>query len=133
MLNQTWIQWKPSEDLAPKYYIDSILDDLGSFEVILSCTEDRSIKIKIHFEDAYSYRGTNKNFRKKLINLLDEKYGPEFVKECSFFKVTNSDYLDWFREESCGWCYDIAMHFSIVAENYVLDIIASYEPKVSSL
>jgi len=50
MLNEIWIRWEPTEGLSKKYSLDSILDNIDNFEIILEDVEDTEKKNKIKNE-----------------------------------------------------------------------------------
>jgi hypothetical protein len=63
---------------------------------------------------------------------LTEKYGREFYKNWSFFKVTNSEYVKWLSEKSCAYADEFSFtHFSIVGSDEIIDVLARYEPTVA--
>ena len=127
-----WIKWEPIEGLSSKYYINSILDGLEGLIVVLSDANDENKKVKVVFEDSvHTYRSTDESFRQSTINDLDEIYGTQFYSDWTFFKVTNSEYMQWLSAQS----YSIIdseplIHFIFLAVDSVVDIIATYEPKV---
>lgn len=75
-----------------------------------------------------------KVFRQSTINDLDARYGMEFYSEWTFFKVVNSEYMQWLSKQS----YSIVgseplIHFSFLAVDSIVDVIATYGPKVEVL
>jgi hypothetical protein len=57
--------------------------------------------------------------------------GEIFMLIGHFFKVNNSAFLKWISEQSCTISDDRSLiHFSILAENIVLDIANPSGPKV---
>ena len=132
MFSEVWTQWKPAECLEPKYHIDLFFEDPDDFKVMLSSSEDKNKKNTLIFEaPVFAYRKVDKKFRQNLIKLLDEKCGSEFCGTWSFFKVSDSSYINWINEQSYGWSNYIGVtHFSIIADDSVFDIVSSYEPKV---
>lgn len=130
---EQWTRWEPIKGLSRKYYIDSTSDGIEGFIIILSDVENRKKRVRISFEySVHAYRNTNESFTNQIICDLDAKYGTEFYGDWTFFKVTNSEYLQWLSEKSCGWsdaCGGFT-HFSILSVEYILDIIDSTEPTV---
>ncbi len=129
---EDWIKWEPAAGLSKKYYIDSILDDVEKFEVTLSSAENEIKKIKVIFEDSvYSHCRTNESFRVKIIYDLDKKYGTDFYGDWTFFKVTNSSYLQWLSRQSTTISNSRNLvHFSFVAVDSILDVINVSDPKI---
>ena len=129
---EKWAKWLPIEGLSMKYYVDEISDCMEGFVIKLSDSMDESKKIKVIFGDSvWAYRSTDESLRQETINLLDKKYGAEFYAEYTFFKVTDSEYIKWIEAQS----YKIfdsktLIHFSIIAVDSIVDVIATYEPEI---
>ncbi|OGI12004.1 MAG: hypothetical protein A2Y40_10985 [Candidatus Margulisbacteria bacterium GWF2_35_9] len=132
-MKEEWKTWEPVSDLSEKYYIESVSNDLKKGLKIVVCDEkNEKKKVIITFEYAISsYKWTNETFRLDTAAFLDEKYGKKFYTKWTFFKVTNSSYLQLLSKESSGIAdYYSLIHFAIIESNSILDIIASYEPNV---
>lgn len=129
---EDWTRWEPAEGLSGRYYIDSfgMVGDHWDF-VIMLCNEDNTQKVEIRFEGAVvSYRYTNESYCFGIFGQLSKKYGDEFYSTWSFFKIHNSDYIQWIVSKS----YDSDFtHFCIIGGDEVIDIISTYEPKVTSI
>lgn len=129
---EQWVKWKPVEGLSNKYYVESISDGFDGFEMVLSDSDDEEKKIKVIFEDSvHAYRSTDESYRQSTINAIDKEYGTHFYSEWTFFKVADSEYTQWISAQS----YSIAdseplIHFSFIAVDSIVDVIAAYEPKV---
>lgn len=134
-MNEIWERWVPTTEISKKYYINSIIDDIQGLKIILSDAEIEDSKIEIVFDNSvHAYRSTDESYRQKMLNYIDEKYGTEFYSEWTLFKVVNSEYLEWI----CNQSFDIAEleelnHFSIIAVDSIIDIIAAYEPIINKL
>jgi len=126
---EEWIRWQPFEKMSGKFYVDTLMMLEEGLIIKLSKGEQ---KIEIVFDgyvDAYRY--TNDSFSFKIPSDLAKKYGIDFYGDCSFFKVTNSEYLAWLLEQSCTWSGRFPfMHFCIVGGDEVVDVLAQYEPIV---
>lgn len=131
-MTEQWSRWEPIEGLSSKYSIESISNTIDGFELLLADSDDEKKMIRIIFENSvYAYKSTNETFRCKLIYDLDEQYGTNFYGNWTFFKVNNSSYIKSMSEESCGISDSQPLiHFSILASDSVVDIIAVYEPIV---
>ena len=124
---QDWIHWEPIVGLSEKYSIYSIAWlEKG---VIITLSDRASLKkIKITFQnfvDAYRY--SNKAFCSNFFSILSMKYGEEFYKNWTFFKVNNSEYIKWIVQKSYEATF---IHFCILGDDEVVDILARYEPIV---
>ena len=133
--NEQWIRWEPIPELENKYYIDSLIDTIERFEILLVDTKTGYKKVRVVFEYGVdAYRCTGEQFRLKLIGRLNEKYGIDFYAKWTFFKVENSFYFEWLSEESDELSDPFfdgkALHFSFITDDYVLDVISFHEPKV---
>ncbi len=131
-MQEQWVQWKPVNNLSTKYNIDAISDSLDNFKVELTDYNNGKNKVIVTFENSVdAYRTTDETFRLNCINTLDKQYGPDFYGKWTFFKVTNSKYIQWLSEESCTISDSLPLvHFSFIAANCILDVVTTYEPKV---
>lgn len=134
-MEENWQRWEVGSDLSAKYYIESISDSIDGFRILLSDANDESKKVEVLFEDSiHAYRSTDESFRQSTINNLDEQYGTEFFRDNTFFKVTNSEYIHWLSLQSYGIAESESIfHFSFLAVDSVVDVVAAYEPNVSIL
>lgn len=129
---EEWTRWQPVQGLGPKYFIDSISDNLDGLQIILFEKRAKKERVIITFEDSVDgYIRMDETYRYKLILDLGEKYGLDFYGDWTFFKVTNSSFLKWISEQSCTISdHRHLIHFSILAGDSVLDIVSGLEPKV---
>ncbi len=135
-MEEQWIKWEPISGLKGNYNINLVLNDPKTFKIILSDYDNPKSQVIITFEESVaSYRDTDETYRYKLICDLGEKYGKEFYINWGLFKVKNSNYIKWLSEQSYGISdhFECNHHFAILGVNCVLDIIASYEPKVEMI
>lgn len=128
---EEWTRWEPIKDILGKYFVDSLILSDNGLAIQLS-DWDKEKKIEIIFDgciDAYRY--TNDSFSFKIPAGLSEKYGGEFYKNWSFFKITNSEYLAWLSEKSYEYSNDFPfIHFCIIGGDEIVDVLARYEPDV---
>jgi hypothetical protein len=129
---ENWIRWEPIRGLSAKYYIESISDSIEGFQILLVDAKDENKKTQIIFEDSVdSYKRTDETFKHKLVCDLHEKFGRNFYGDWTFFKVTNSSYIQLLSEESYGISDSRPLiHFSLLGADSVVDIICDYEPKI---
>jgi len=133
MMTEQWSQWKPINNLAGKYYIESISDNINGLKIVFFEWHNETKKVIITFTDSVdAYRSTDEIFRLKLISDLKEKYKSKLYGKWTFFKVDNSAYIKWLSKQS----YTISdersfMHFSFVGVDSILDVVTNYEPKVA--
>jgi hypothetical protein len=121
-MNKKWNIWKPKENLIEKYHIDFVIDnDNGLIIKLSNRINNKKLIIKwggVVESHMYSKEGCNT----ELFNSLDSK-------KWTFFKIEDSKYVKWIKEQSWGIYDDRELkHFSIIGSNAVLDIIIDYEP-----
>ncbi len=132
-MQEKWSQWKPLDNLADRYYIESISVSIDGFKILLVDAQKESKKVSVLFpHSVHAFRNTDETFRLLTIGYLDENYAPKFYGDWTFFKVENSEYLKWLSEQSHGISdsYKV-IHFSIITDDEILDLAASYEPTVT--
>ncbi len=134
-LNEKWERYEPTKGLSRKYYIDSIKDSINCFQIILSDDYDGNNKVEVLFKDSvHAYRSTEESFNLKMMNSIDESYGTDFYSNWTFFKVENSEYIQWISEQSYGISdSQQLLHFCFIASDSILDVIAAYEPRVQKI
>jgi len=132
---EIWTKYLIQEIFNCKYYIDSISDNINGFEVVMSSSKNETDRIKVCFDGPIlSYRSTDESFRQKLIFELTEIYSSDFYKDTTIFKVENSRYITWLKEESYEWSETLnPRHFCFLSVDSILDVVACDEPKISKL
>jgi hypothetical protein len=134
-MNETWSHWVPRNGLERRYNIKSILDGNKGLILLLSpeCKEAHDIQITFGYS-ASAHRTTYETFRHALIIYLHQKYGSDFYTKWTFFKVENSLYMQWLREQSEGMSdFEHYQHFAILTPDLFVDILAMKEPEISEL
>lgn len=132
---EKWIKWEPITNLSDTYYIDSIIDNCDGFKIILSESKNEHNKLTVTFESSVDfYSKTDETFVGSIINELNQSYGTKFYSEWTFFKRIDSDYIKQLSKQSSGIADSRGLiHFSFIAADSLLDVIASYEPKVERI
>lgn len=129
---EEWIIWKPIPNLASKYYVKSLSDRYSGFKILLEDAQNAN-QLQIIFKDGIdSFSRTDETFRFRTVIKLKEKYGADFYKNWTFFKIINSSYLQWLSLES----YEesdarLLSHYCIVASDSIVDIINNKDPIIS--
>lgn len=133
-MQEKWTRWEHANDnLAKKYSIESMTETIeGRFEIILS-DRANSEKVYVSFPDGVeAYRNTNESYTLEIINHLDQAYSKEFYAHWTFFRIENSEYLEWLADKSHGVSDDYQlMHFCILGLNAMIDIACFCDPIVS--
>ena len=130
-LVEKWSRWEPITGLTARYYVDGVVDTIDELIVRLVSDQDQSIGVEVVFDSAWAYRLTNESFRLSLIYQLGLKYGEDFYTKWAFFKVDESDYLDWLSRESYEFSESAEMtHYCLMGLESFVDIAASEDPVV---
>lgn len=132
-MQENWVQWNPLKGIVGKYDVDRVSMDERGLIIQLYSENNITKKVEVHFSytlDAYRY--TNDSFAFNICGDLSQKYGVDFYGTWSFFKVTNSRYLQWLSEQSCAYSNEFTFtHFSFIGTDSIVDILARYEPAVT--
>ena len=131
-MHEQWTQWRPIEQLAPQYYTTAIINAATGFHIRFGESNNNPRGLFITFERSIeACRVTDEGDRfVKLLYLIDT-YGRDFFVKWPFFKVTNSEYLEWLSQESGGIFDQKSMeHFALITQDSIIDIATSYEPKI---
>lgn len=131
-MNEQWIRWEPIRGLSAKYYIDSISHTMKGLKILLSDAQNEQKKMMMIFEDSVeAFRSTDESFRRSTLYYLEQQYGTKFYAEWTFFKIPNSTYIQWLSEQSYGISDPLPLiHFSFLAMDLALDVIAVDEPRI---
>jgi len=128
---EEWKNWLPLKDMPLPSDIKSILtDDNG---LIITCiNETKKKKILFKFLGAiYAYRFTEEGCFLKTLEYLKKNYESSFVHGTSLFEVENSQYLNWFKEESYdAWNTDEFKHYVIYTSDDILEVLSPYPPEI---
>lgn len=130
-MQEKWTRWEPVTGLSPKYYIQAVHDTPTSLRIML-LEEKKRHRLQLTFKTgAGSYQRTDESFCLERTAPLADKYGIEFYARWTFFIINNSDYLKFLsaQSQSISDSRDF-IHFSILAIDSIMDIIAYEEPLV---
>lgn len=129
-MKEQWTRWELPR-VSKNYYCQSLIDTPSDgFQI--SLFDDNNNKIIISFTSSVdAYRTTDENFVFNTLEYLEKKYGKEFYSTWSFFKIENSEYLEWLKKES-GGTFEIYQlkHYCIWTINCRIDVISNYEPEI---
>jgi hypothetical protein len=125
------------QNLVPKYYIEPVTDTVQEkFKMVLreSILKNKALISFPHGVDAF--RSTDESYTLLTQQILGDKYGQDFYTKWTFFKIENSEYLQWISKQTYH-IYDNSkfkfIHFCILGEDSMVDIITTYEPTVTLL
>ncbi|GMU18843.1 MAG: hypothetical protein AMXMBFR12_00350 [Candidatus Babeliales bacterium] len=133
-MQETWTRWEPITRLSHNYYCESLIDtpDDG-FQIRLFDEEGKKLLISFS-ESVDAYRSTDGSFSYDTIESLEKKYGKEFYSTWSFFKIENSEFLEWIKKESQG-TFEIyqLQHFCFWTIDCRIDVINNYDPEIKHI
>jgi|UPI0007C5D92F hypothetical protein len=126
-----WERWVPTNGLPSRLYNDTFIDNKESIVLEFSDEKDKK-KIIVKFEEGVlSYRNTDEGSLLRKLNYLDQQYGTDFYSEWTLFKVINSEYINWFLDESSGiYEPNQLKHYVFLTPNDVIEILTTYTPSV---
>ncbi len=137
---EQWSHWKPLEELPRKFLIKNSYDSKEKLEIKLYNDDplDKNFKQKheqimriIFPHPIVFYKQVDEYCSVEDTEDLKIQYGKDFVYQSSFFKVTNSKYLQLLAEESGSTGQELQLsHFVILDFNSRVDIITTQEPLV---
>lgn len=132
-MQEKWIRWEAANIAAKKYHIESITETIEeTIKIKLSDSANKEIIYVSFPEGIDTYRRTNESYTLDTIHYLEKTYGRDFYAQWSFFKIENSEYLQWLSEKSHGTSDDYQlMHFCILGLNSIMDIACISDPIIS--
>jgi hypothetical protein len=114
---------------AKRVGIESITNDFEGFRIIVSETEGKKRKLRIKFPSHLSCRWTDEG---DLLRTL----GIGGFDGSLLYEVEDSEYKNWFIEESLGrytGCEDDIRHYAIATQEYIIDVLAFNQPVIECL
>ena len=133
---EEWFKWMPSNALSNKYELKLFKDLPGEYVCLVLYDSIKMHTVKIIFEGWIDvYQCTDIKYKDRKLAEIENKYGPDFIKHWSFFKVKNSDFKAWGNEESLG-LIDLFFsdsnyaQYTFVTTNFIIDVITGCEPKI---
>lgn len=130
---ENWIVWNPTNvELGKAYAVEAVHCE-DQIKFIIDCEEN---KIEITYDGfipvyTYSLEGIRTATWGSVQEQHNDKY---FFKKWFLYKVENSRFLKWALEESCGYYSEKEIvHYCIVTQQSLMDIVATSEPKIKIL
>jgi len=132
MMKEQWTRWEPIKGLKETYDIESLSNSTKGLEMILGEYDNEKNKIKISFENSVlTYKQTNESYRIYFFGKLKHLYTKNRITNNNFFKTNDSPYIQQFLKESNRISDTSSLiHFLIMDDELVVDIISDYEPTV---
>lgn len=135
-MNEQWSHWEAFPDNNNcAYFVTQINDNRKGFEIILRTNGPENREVRIVFKKSViAYSRTGESFTNEILTYLDAHYGRNFYKDRFFYVVKNSAYLENVSKKldertKNGWL----MHFVLFTWDDMVDIIADYEPTITSM
>jgi hypothetical protein len=131
---EKWSVWKPItgiDKLLTTTYLKCLIRDndvlLLSFEI-----EEQGKLINVSFNGyIHSYRSTDEGNRLKMLSEISDRYGEQFIKDWRFFKVDDSEYINWLNEQNFGVYVGMEiLHFVFITNTDVIEVLSGYYPEV---
>jgi hypothetical protein len=130
-MKEEWTRWEPIKGISGQFYLDSLAFSEEGLSIELS-NKLNFKKIQIKFNNPIdTYRYTDESVCFGIFGDLSKKYGNDFYSTWSFFKINNSEYLQWLSEVSGKSINSLPfIHFFIKSSDEIIDILSPHEPEV---
>ncbi len=129
-MNEEWVKWNPTEVPNGKYIVTKFIQDAEGVKLIL---DDEINLVEIFFDGVpVMMRSSDEGVRMRTWGEVQIKYQDKFFfRDWFLYIVNNSKLTSWVLEESCGF-YDNSeiIHYCIVTQDDVIDILATFEPQI---
>ena len=134
-MNEQWTRWQPLTDLMVNYSLEHVHNGMRGLEILLADPSDADKKVRVVF--AYtmiSYTIGGSMGTSLAMNKPQGQDEAPFCNNWSFFEIAHSQYIAHLMEQSATIVeiYD-PRHFVILTTNARIDVVASYEPDVTSI
>ena len=129
---EEWIKWEAVTGLSQKYDIKSVHDDFDGLTIVFSDKKNKKKEIHVIFDGWIAcYRSADETYMDHRVRNLFSKYGSNFFCDWTFFKVINSEYLQYISETS-GTISDHTplIQFAFFTDDSIFEILVAYEPKI---
>ena len=128
---EKWIKHNSVDIPKGSYFVTDFSQNADGVRIIL---DDEKNIVEIYFNGVpsitrISVEGIRMRTCREVLKKYDDEY---FFRNCFLFMIENSDLSKWAAEESCGF-YEAEKlkHYCIVTMEEVIDILATFEPKIS--
>ena len=135
MSKEQWIRWNPKINLTTVYFVSNRRFFGNSLEIFLSDSYGKEEDLKFTFNNSvFFYNITDENCRILRIVYLEKNYTKEFCADWTFFKIYNSEWLNWISGLSKNEIdTSLLTHFVFVDDDIYLDVISSKEPEIATV
>lgn len=128
---ENWKYWIPQKNMPLPDDIKKVCaDDEGLIITCIDETKQKNIIFRF-LGTIYSYRFTDEGCFLKTFDYINKNYKTHFIHGTSLFKVENSKYLKWFKEESYdAWGTKDFEHYVFYTQNDILEVLSPYPPEI---
>ena len=132
-MSEEWVKLKENEiPKGDRYAITKIIDDEEGTKIFL---DNEVFAVEIFFDGMpLLIKIADEDVRMRTWGDVQERCGDKYIfRYHFFFEVKNSKLTEWVKEEGCGFYDDFftITHYCIVADGGFIDIVATFEPKVT--
>jgi hypothetical protein len=130
MKKEQWLQWKPAENLAKAHFVETIIDEMDRLIITLFESYEQNKTFQLIFDNTViAYRSVDEGYRLMTPDNCVQNNGTNLWRGWTFFKASNSSYINWLQEQSDEKInLNVVTHFVVFAENFIVDVAAINEP-----
>lgn len=129
-IKEQWTKWEPAENLAKAHFVETIIDEMDRLIITLfeSYKQDKTFQL-IFDNTVIAYRSVDEGYRLMTPDKCVQDNGANLWRGWTFFKASNSSYINWLQEQSDKEIdLNVVTHFVVFTENIIIDIVAINEP-----
>lgn len=129
---EKWERWIPEIELPALIYLEkSFFSEEGFICFFKDETEIKSIIFSFEKEGLLSYRETDEGSFLKTFDYLYANYEPEYFQGWTLFKVKESSYLQWFKEQSLSeYEKEEVEHYVFYTYDIIIEVLSLTGPKI---
>lgn len=133
MKEQRWIRWEPIPQLVNNYGVDQIYLSTKGLKIVLYEMKQEYKTVEILFKNSIvAYTRTDESFSSELEGTFEDDPEPTEDPRWTFFKISNSSYIKKIVQEKQNLLESSRLiHFALLADDDLVDIIAESEPEVT--
>ncbi|MDS0526758.1 hypothetical protein NNC19_13785 [Clostridium sp. SHJSY1] len=98
---QVWEKYYEECSMPQRFELEALVNDKNGLKLRLSDYESDNKFVDIIFKDGpVAYRCLDEVEYLKTMNYLNNTYESEYFEDCKIFKVKNSEFMEWIKNES---------------------------------
>jgi hypothetical protein len=124
---ERFVKWEPISGL-PRALDTPVLTDHyeRGFQLTLAEPSANGRAFDVHFENPLAFRSANESYRLKMIESLTDV-------PWSTFKVENSEWLEWFHDQTLGIYRDWRIQHFVFLGEAVVEVLSVTEPRIAEI